>query len=328
MGRRVLVCGGAGYVGAHLCESLAADGHEVIVFDVLDGGAGAALRSVTMVKGDLRDARALESVFADRPFDAVMHMAGKIVVPESVSEPALYYDHNVVGTLNLLRAAARHGAPPVVFSSSAAVYGDPQYTPIDEAHPCAPVNPYGTTKMIAERMLADFSVAYGLRSVSLRYFNAAGASASGLIGESHEPETHLIPNVLHAARDGTPVDVFGNDYPTPDGSCVRDFVHVSDVCRAHVAALAYLQGGGDTVALNVGSGQGHSVQEVISAAEGICGRTIARRDRPRRAGDPPVLVASAAKAQQVLGWWAGESDLPTIVKSAWRWALHCSTKYS
>jgi len=196
MNRNVLVCGGAGYIGSHLCEWLAAEDIGVVVFDNLDGGMAAQARWGTLVTGDLRDPRALEALFAAHRFDAVMQLAGRIVVSESVRDPAGYHEHNVVGTRNLLRAGAAHGAPPVVFSSSAAVYGDPQYTPIDEAHPCVPVNPYGATKMIAERMLADFEVAHGMRSVSLRYFNAAGASASGLIGESHRPETHLIPNVL------------------------------------------------------------------------------------------------------------------------------------
>jgi len=320
MNRNVLVCGGAGYIGSHLCEWLAAEDIGVVVFDNLDGGMAAQARWGTLVTGDLRDPRALEALFAAHRFDAVMQLAGRIVVSESVRDPAGYHEHNVVGTRNLLRAGAAHGAPPVVFSSSAAVYGDPQYTPIDEAHPCVPVNPYGATKMIAERMLADFEVAHGMRSVSLRYFNAAGASASGLIGESHRPETHLIPNVLRAARDGRPVDVFGDDYPTPDGTCVRDFIHVADLCRAHLASLAYLWDGGATIALNLGTGHGHSVKEVVATAERICGRPIERRACPRRAGDPPVLVASAAKAQEVLGWRATESDLPAIIDSAWAWA--------
>jgi UDP-glucose 4-epimerase len=319
MGRKVMVCGGAGYIGAHMCEQLAADGHGVVVFDSLEGGKATQAQWGELVVGDLRDPTALDAVFSRHRFDAVMHFAGRIVVSESVREPALYYDHNVVGTLNLLRAAVAHGVPPVVFSSTAAVYGDPQYTPIDEAHPCAPVNPYGRTKLIVERMLSDFRAACGLRSVSLRYFNAAGASASGRIGETHEPETHLIPNVLRAAREGRAVDVFGADYPTPDGSCVRDYIHVVDVCRAHLAALDHVWRDGDSVAVNLGTGQGHSVREVIAVAERVCGRPIARRVCPRRAGDPPVLVASARKAQEVLDWHATQSDLPAIIESAWAW---------
>ncbi len=319
MGRRVLVCGGAGYIGAHMCEHLAAHGHDVTVFDNLEGGDAEQVRWGTLHTGDLRDVPALDLLFSGARFDAVMHFAGKIVVSESVRQPALYYDHNVTGTLNLLDAAVRHGSPPIVFSSSAAVYGDPQYTPIDEAHPCAPVNTYGRTKLMAEQMLADFGFAHGLRSASLRYFNAAGASESGLVGERHEPETHLIPNVLRAAGSGRAVDVFGDDYPTPDGSCVRDYIHVADLCRAHMAALDYLWAGGDSIAVNLGSGQGHSVLEVVAAAERVCGGPIARRMCPRREGDPPVLVASPAKAHSVLGWRALQSDLPTLIESAWRW---------
>lgn len=322
VGKKVLVCGGAGYIGAHMCEQLAAHGHEIVVFDNLEGGCSTHVQWGQLAVGDLRDPRALDAVFAAHRFDALMQFAGKIVVSESAREPTLYYEHNVGGTLNLLQAALRHGAPPVVFSSTAAVYGDPRYTPIDEEHPCAPVNPYGRSKLIAEQMLADIRAAYGLRSVSLRYFNAAGASPSGLIGETHQPETHLIPNILRAAREGRAVDIFGDDYPTPDGSCVRDYIHVSDLCRAHLAALEHLWRDGDNLAVNLGSGQGHSVHEVVAVAERVCAQPIARRVCARRAGDPPVLVASARKAQEILGWYAIESDLPAIIESAWRWEQH------
>lgn len=319
MARNVLVCGGAGYIGAHMCEQLAGCGHRVVVFDNLSGGQRTHVRWGELVVGDLRDYRALASVLARYPFDAVMHFAGKIVVSESVSDPAAYYEHNVAGTLNLLRAMQRRDCPPLVFSSTAAVYGDPAYTPIDEEHPCVPVNPYGRSKWFAEQVLADFRVAHGLRSVSLRYFNAAGATRTGLIGETHEPETHLIPNVLRAFREGAAIDVFGVDYPTPDGSCVRDFVHVSDLCRAHLAALGYLWNGGDTAAINLGSGTGHSVLEVIAVAGRICGQPISYRVAPRRRGDAPILVASSQRARQILGWSPVESDLETIIGSAWRW---------
>jgi UDP-glucose-4-epimerase GalE len=319
MRRKVLVCGGAGYIGAHMCEQLAEHGHEAVVFDNLDGGRREHVRWGTLVVGDLRDARALDEVFASHRFDAVMQFAGKIVVSESVRQPAAYYDHNVGGMLQLLRALTSHGAPPVVFSSTAALYGDPRYTPIDERHRCAPVNPYGRTKLISEQMLDDFRTAHGVRSVSLRYFNAAGASASGLIGEMHEPETHLIPNVLRACRERRAVDVYGADYSTPDGSCVRDYLHVADLCRAHLAALDYLWQGGDSLAVNLGSGHGHSVLEVIAVAERVCGSSIARRVAPRRDGDSPVLVASARKARELFGWVPAQSDLPTIIESAWRW---------
>jgi len=274
MNRRVLVCGGAGYIGGHMCEQLAARGHEVIVFDNLHGGHRESVRWGALQVGDLRDRAALDALFAGARFDAVVHFAGKIVVSESVREPATYYDHNVTGMLNLLRVAVAHRAVPVVFSSSAAVYGVPNSTPIDEAHPCAPVNPYGRTKLIAEQMLADFRAANGLRSVSLRYFNAAGASDTAPIGEAHAPETHLIPNVLRAFREGSEVDVFGDDYPTTDGSCVRDYIHVSDLCRAHAAALEHLWNGGENLTCNLGSERGASVFEVLAAAEAVCGGAI------------------------------------------------------
>ena len=319
MKRKILVCGGAGYIGSHMCETLALLGHEVVVFDNLSGGHAQNVRWGRLIDGDLRDAPAVDAALSSDAFDAVMHFAGRIVVSESVRAPAQYYDQNVVGSLRLLDAVRAHGLPPVVFSSTAALYGEPRYTPIDEEHPCAPVNPYGRSKLMTEQMLADWRAAYGLRSVSLRYFNAAGASASGLIGESHEPETHLIPNVLRAFRERTPVDVFGNDYPTPDGSCVRDYIHVTDLCRAHAAALEHLWGGGDNVTCNLGTGRGHSVLEVLAAAEAVCGGTIARRISPRRAGDPPVLVASAERARKALGWTPTESDLATVITSAWRW---------
>ena len=319
MSRRVLVCGGAGYVGAHMCEQLAAVGHEIVVFDNLEGGHRDAVRWGRLHVGDLRDPAALDALFAGERFDAVLQFAGRIVVSESVREPAAYYDHNVAGMLNLLRTAANHGAPPVVFSSSAAVYGIPRSSPVDETHPCAPVNPYGRTKLISEHMLDDFRAAHGLRSVSLRYFNAAGASSSAPIGEAHVPETHLIPNVLCAYRERRAVDVYGDDYPTPDGSCVRDYIHVSDLCRAHAAALDYLWRGGDNLVCNLGSERGFSVLELLAAAEGVCGGPIARRIVPRRDGDPPVLVASAQRAKTVLRWTPTQSDLPAILESAWRW---------
>ncbi len=319
MTKTILVCGGAGYIGAHMCEQLAERGLRIVVFDDLSGGHREAVRWGDLIIGDLRDPRSIEAAFEAHPFDAVMHFAGKIVVSESVRDPALYYDHNVSGTLNLLRAMLRHGTPPLVFSSTAALYGEPRYTPIDEAHPCVPVNPYGWSKWFVEQMLADFRTARNLRSVSLRYFNAAGASRSGSIGERHEPETHLIPNVLRACRERRAVDVFGVDYPTPDGSCVRDYVHVSDLCRAHLAALEYLWNGGDNNAINLGSERGFSVLEVVKASEQICGQTIEHRIASRRGGDAPVLVASSQKARNVLGWTPIESDLETIIGSAWRW---------
>ena len=321
----ILVCGGAGYIGAHMCELLAEHGLHAVVLDNMSGGHREAVRWGDLVIGDLRNPDALEGVFAGHRFDAVLHFAGKIVVSESTGDPLLYFENNVGGTLNLLRAAIRHGSPPIVFSSTAALYGEPRYTPIDEAHPCAPVNPYGRSKWFVEQMLADFRAAYGLRSVSLRYFNTAGASSSGLIGEMHEPETHLVPNVLRACREGRPVEIFGTDYPTPDGSCVRDYVHVSDLCRAHLAALQYLAEGGEITAINLGSEGGFSVLEVIAAAERVCRTKIDYRAAPRRDGDPPVLVASSRKARETLSWIPMESDLESIIASAWRWEQRKAT---
>ncbi len=309
MGRRVLVCGGAGYIGSHMCEQLAAHGMEVVVFDNLAGGRREHVRWGELVVGDLRNPGELQALFDSRRFDAVMQFAGKIVASESVREPISYHEHNVTGMLNLLDAACAHDAPPVVFSSSAAVYGAALHTPIDEDHACVPVTPYGRSKLAAERMLTDSRAAYGLRSVALRYFNAAGASAGGLIGEAHEPETHLIPNALRAVQSGAPVEVFGDDYRTADGTCVRDYVHVLDVCSAHLAALEYLWGGGENLVVNVGSGAGHSVLEVIAEAERVSGRRIARHVAARRDGDPPVLVASTQRARSVLGWQPVQSDL-------------------
>jgi len=290
-----------------------------VVFDSLANGHRESVRGSELIVGDLRDPSAINAAFDAHPFDAVMHFAGKIVVSESTRDPAIYYEHNVSGTVNLLQAMLRHDSPPLVFSSTAAMYGNPQYAPIDEAHPRLPVNPYGWSKWIVEQMLPDFRRAYGMRSVSLRYFNAAGASASGLIGERHDPETHLIPSVLRACAETRPMDVFGNDYPTPDGTCVRDYVHVSDICRAHLAALEYLASGGDNEAFNLGSEKGFSVLEVIAAASRICGKPVDYGIAPRREGDAPVLVASAGKARKILNWKPVESDLESIIGSAWRW---------
>lgn len=319
MRTEILVCGGAGYIGAHMCEMLADRGFSVVVLDNLSTGSRGAVRWGTLIEADLRDANALDQAFAAYRFAGVIHFAAKSLVGESVREPGTYYDNNVTGTLNLLRTVVRHGNPPLVFSSTAAVYGEPQRVPIDEDHPTNPVNPYGRSKLTVEGMLADFRRAHALRSASLRYFNAAGASASGLIGEAHEPETHLIPNTLRAALRGEPVTVFGQDYATPDGSCLRDYVHVTDLCEAHLAALDYLQHGGPNLTLNLGSGCGYTVFEVISAAEAVCGRPIARQLAARRDGDPASLVASVQRAQEMLAWKPRHSDLHTIVSSAWSW---------
>jgi UDP-glucose 4-epimerase len=317
----ILVCGGAGYIGAHMCKMLAEAGHKVTVFDNLSTGHADAVRWGKLIQGDALSHADLERAFQGETFAAVMHFSARSLVGESVRDPGLYYRNNVTGTVNLLDAMMRHGVNRFIFSSSAAVYGIPGYTPIDEKHPTVPVNPYGATKLMVERVLADYDAAYGLRSVSLRYFNAAGADSGGLLGERHEPETHLIPNVLRAALNSgkTPLQVFGNDYDTPDGTCVRDYIHVTDLCTAHLLALSHLLDGGASDVFNLGNGLGFSVLEVIRCAEKIAGRPIPFAIAARRAGDPPVLVASAEKAQRLLGWRPAHTDISGIVDSAWRW---------
>lgn len=322
MTRRVLVCGGAGYIGSHMAKWLAAHGVEPVVLDNLSTGHREAVRFGPLVEADLLDPASLDAAFAAGPFEAVMHFCARSLVGESVQQPLAYYQNNVAGTLNLLQAMQRHGVDRIVFSSTAAVFGEPVAAAIDEDHPKTPINPYGASKLMVERMLADAAQAYGLRSVTLRYFNAAGASADGDIGEAHTPETHLIPNVLRAALgDGSRLKVFGDDWPTPDGTCVRDYIHVDDLAQAHWLALDHMAAHGGAHAFNLGNGRGFSVREVIAAAEAASGRTVAFDIAPRRAGDPAVLVAASDRARQVLGWAPRHADLAEIIDSAWRW--HC-----
>ncbi|WP_449432905.1 UDP-glucose 4-epimerase GalE [Pseudomonas putida] len=314
---KVLVVGGAGYIGSHMVKQLLDAGHEVVVADI--ESPGPLIRWVGL---DIANERALDALFADYQFDAVLHFASFIQVAESVAEPAKYYQNNVAATLTLLQAMVRAGIKYLIFSSTAAVYGDPQYVPIDEAHSKAPINPYGRSKWMVEQILEDFDRAYGLKSVCLRYFNAAGADPDGLLGECHEPETHLIPLILQAAsgrRDA--VTVFGRDYSTPDGTCIRDYVHVADLACAHALALDYLLAGGTSTACNLGNGQGFSVQQVIDTARAVTGRPITINDAPRRAGDPPRLVADATKAKALLGWQPVFDSLEQIVSHAWNWEL-------
>jgi UDP-glucose 4-epimerase len=316
----VLVCGGAGYIGSHMVKWLATRGARVSVLDNFATGHRQALRWGTAVEADLLDPASLERAFAGRGIDAVMHFCARSLVGESVAQPYDYYTNNVTGTLNLLAAMRVHGVERIVFSSTAAVFGNPVAERIDEAHPKAPINPYGASKLMAERILADAVQAYGLRSVSLRYFNAAGASPDGDIGESHAPETHLIPNVLRTALGiGPKLQLFGNDYPTPDGTCVRDYVHVDDLAQAHEQALALLERGPGAHDFNLGNGCGFSVLEVLRAAERVVGHPIAHTVGPRRAGDPAVLVASSEKARRVLGWAPVYDTLEPIIETAWRW---------
>lgn len=317
---KFLVVGGAGYIGSHMVWLLGQYGCEVVTLDNLSSGHSDAVLSGESVVGDLVDAALLEQLFSIHKFDAVMHFASFIQVGESVREPAKYYRNNVSNTLNLLEAMRSHGVKRFVFSSTAAVFGEPDYVPIDETHPRRPINPYGRTKLMVEDALADFDFAYGLKSVCLRYFNAAGAHPQGLLGERHDPETHLIPLVLQAASGRLPyVTVFGRDYDTPDGTCIRDYVHIMDLAEAHWLALQHLMIDGDSVTFNLGNGNGFSVQEVIEVSRQVTGLPILVVEGLRRAGDPPRLVADSKRARTVLGWSPRYADLTTIVSHAWAW---------
>lgn len=318
--RTVLVTGGAGYVGSHACKGLARAGYLPVALDSLVNGHRWAVKWGPLEEGGIADLELVRGLIAKHRPVALMHFAAFAYVGESVAQPEKYYVNNVAGSLKLLEACRASGVDKIVFSSSCAVYGVPAKLPIGEGEPRQPVNPYGRSKLLVENALADYDRAYRLRSVSLRYFNAAGADPEGGIGELHEPETHLIPLVLDAAAGARPhLTVHGKDYPTPDGTCVRDFVHVADLASAHVAALEYLLAGGATDALNLGSGRGHSVLQVVEAAEQATGKKAPLVFGPRRAGDPPELVADAARAAQVLGWRPRHSGLEEIVASAWAW---------
>ena len=313
----VLVVGGAGYIGSHSARALRRSGYDVIVYDNLSTGHRRLAAGFELVEGDIGDAAKLGAALARA--DAVMHFAAHAYVGESVENPRKYFRNNVESALCLLNATLDAGIGQFVFSSTCAVYGVPGTIPITEETARAPVNPYGTSKLFFEHALEAYGRAYGLKSARLRYFNAAGADESGEIGELHEPETHLIPLALAAAAPGSSeLQVFGSDYPTPDGTCIRDYIHVNDLAEAHVRALQHLEKGGDSVALNLGTGRGYSVLEVIQAAEATVGRPVRRRLAPRRAGDPPVLVADASKAETALGWKAART-LTEIVSSAWAW---------
>ena len=323
----ILVSGGAGYIGGHAARALRRSGYEVVLYDSLTTGFRCLAQGFELVEGDIADETALRPVLAR--VDAVMHFAAHAYVGESVENPRKYFQNNVVAALSLLNCAVDAGIRRFVFSSTCAVYGIPEQIPITELTPREPVNPYGASKLFFENALEAYSRAYGLRSVSLRYFNAAGADDSGEIGELHDPETHLIPLALAAStEDGPELQIFGSDYPTPDGTCVRDYIHVNDLAEAHVRALQYLETqqlaesahekGGNPLAINLGTGRGHSVFEVIRAAENATGRPVRRKIVPRRPGDPPILVADPAKAQRVLGWTA-HRNLADIVSSAWTW---------
>jgi len=317
--KRILVTGGAGYVGSHIAKALAAAGFEPVVFDNFSLGHRRAVRWGPAIEADLLDRGALDAAFHEHAISAIIHAAGSAYVGESTENPRKYFRNNVAGSLNLLDAAIDHGVRDFVFSSSCATYGLPQRIPTDETHLQAALSPYGETKLMVERALYWYRDAYGLRSHALRYFNAAGADPDGEIGEEHNPETHLIPLTIFAALGRAPLRVFGDDYPTPDGTGIRDYIHVTDLADAHVRALSYLRGDGSSVALNLGTGKGHSIREVIRCVEGVSGRSVPYIVNPRRAGDAPELVAAASRAHAELGWTPAYSDLETLIRTAWKW---------
>jgi UDP-glucose 4-epimerase len=321
--KKILVTGGAGYIGSHAVQALLAAGQAVVILDNLSEGHREAVTGGEFVQGDLQDTAWLDSIFRDHEFEAVLHFAAHCYVGESVENPEKYYRNNVGSFLSLASVMRNHGVSQFIFSSTAAVYGVPTVVPIEESHALQPINPYGFSKFVVENMLRDYSRAYALRFVSLRYFNAAGASPSGTLGESHDPETHLIPRVLGAATGRYPhLDLFGTDYPTPDGTCIRDYIHVSDLARAHLAALAYLAQGGENLVVNLGNSRGYSVKEIIVVAEKVTGRSIRVVPSPRREGDPAVLVCDNSLASRVLRWSPEISSLEEIVRTAWNWEQH------
>ncbi len=316
----ILVVGGAGYIGSHMVADLLRAGHGVVVLDDLSKGHRELVPGGTFVQGDLGDGALLDDVFARHRIRAVMHFAAYSLVGESVVEPLAYYRNNVARTVELLDAMRRHDVGCFIFSSTAAVYGEPVQTPIPETHPCAPTNPYGATKLAVERMLQDCAAAYGLRYAALRYFNAAGADAEGARGERHEPESHLIPLILQVATgEREQIRIFGTDYPTPDGTCLRDYVHVNDLSQAHLLALQSLLQGGPSEVYNLGNSKGYSVREVIEVARGITGHPIPAVETDRRPGDPAVLVADSRKIRTALGWKPRYEELATLIATAWRW---------
>lgn len=320
MTRTVLVTGGAGYVGSHCCRAFAEAGWRVVVFDNLSRGWREFVRWGELIEGDLMDAGSIGAAMAQVKPDLVAHFAALSYVGESVTDPALYYANNVTGTLHLLEAIRAAGVAKILFSSTCATYGVPSAIPIDESHPQAPINPYGRSKLMVETIMADYSAAYGIAHVALRYFNAAGADASGQIGERHEPETHVIPLAIEAAMTGQDTfRIFGDDFDTRDGTAVRDYIHVSDLADAHLKALDYLQAGGASDVFNLGTGVGTTVAEIAAAVERCSGRPLKRIVTGRRAGDPPALVAAADKAREVLGWVPTRSDIDNIIRTAWRW---------
>ena len=324
---KILVVGGAGYIGSHMVKQLAQSGHDVITLDNLSYGYRDAVKYGEFIEGDLGDSTILDSIFGSAEIDAVMHFAGFIQVGESVIKPAMYYHNNVVNTLTLLDAMLRHEVKNFIFSSTAAIFGEPEYTPIDEKHRKQPINPYGHSKLMIEQVLEDYDTAYGLRSTCLRYFNAAGADPDGELGERHVPETHLIPLILQAASGRrADIKVFGDDYATEDGTCVRDYIHINDLCEAHSLALQKMINSDRSARYNLGNGQGFSVKQVIDVAREVSGKDFKVTIEPRRAGDPAVLVADATLAKKELDWQPKFADLKDIVKTAWHWETEFLSK--
>lgn len=317
---KILVAGGAGYIGSHTVKELLHEGYEVVTFDNLSTGREELVVGGELVKGDLIDKKSLKKVFSSLAIGAVLHFASLIQVGESYLDPKKYYTHNLVNSLNLLEVMLEFGVKYFIFSSSAAVYGIPEEIPIPESHPLNPINPYGQTKLFVEKILQDYERAYGLKFISLRYFNAAGADPSSQLGELHEPETHLIPNIIFflLCRKKN-LDLFGTDFPTSDGTAVRDYIHVTDLARAHVLALRYLLDASKSEFINLGTNKGYSVLEIIKKTEAITGEKVLYREKPRRQGDVPVLLASKDKAEHILDWKLKYSDIETIIKTAWNW---------
>ena len=316
---RILVTGGAGYIGSHTVRLLLARGHDVTVYDNLACGHRAAVPADRLVVGDLNEPHKLDHLLLEQRIEAVVHFAALTYVGDSVREPARYYQNNVANTLTLMECLRKQGVGKFVFSSTAATFGTPATMPITEATPQQPINPYGRTKLMIEHALGDYAAAYGWGFAALRYFNAAGASADGSIGEDHTPETHLIPLVIQAAMGKRPhIEVFGTDYPTPDGTCIRDYIHVEDLADAHLLALEHLQPG-KGLHFNLGTGRGYSIREVIRTVEEVTGKPVPIKEGPRRPGDPPELIASSARIQQELGWRPKYPELRPIVETAWKW---------
>ncbi len=320
MSKKLLVVGGCGYIGSHMVKCLLEAEHQVVVLDDLSAGDGSSLLGGELVVGDCGDRSLLIELFDKHDFDGVLHFASLIQVGESMQNPAKYYHCNFTKTLVLIDVLKDQKNIPLIFSSTAAVFGEPDYCPIDEAHPQKPINPYGMSKYMVECALSDFDAAYGLRSVALRYFNAAGGDPEGRIGERHDPETHLIPLAMQAVlKVRPPLKVFGRDYDTPDGTCIRDYIHVDDLAQAHLLALEYLWQGGESTVFNLGNGEGFSVQQVLDTVAAVAGQPVPADDAPRRKGDPARLVADASRAKSILGWQPKSPDLKTIVKHAWAW---------